>query len=307
MVLQIGVIGLGGMGRPMARNLVAAGYTVHGYDISADAMVASAEDGVTPHADPAAVANTSGLVLTMVWDDAALRSALFGPRGLLEAARAPACTVDLSTTSVTVAKDAAAALQARGAMFLDGAVIGGGVAAVKAGRSPIVLAGDRAAFDRYVEVFRHLGTCDYVGELGSAKVVKIVNNLLVGVLTAANAEALSLGVSLGLDLAELVANLRAGPGSSRVLESYMGRYVERGDYGDGLIGHRLMAKDVRLAAELAESLDVPATYPRLSQQLYLAFGRELGMQRPFPSAFEYFRAKATGTQQRRVAAATTTT
>jgi 3-hydroxyisobutyrate dehydrogenase-like beta-hydroxyacid dehydrogenase len=119
--------------------------------------------------------------------------------------------------------------------------------------------------------------------------VKLANNLLVGVVTAANAEVLSLGLTMGLDLAELVAGLSHGPAWSRVLESYMGRFVETGEYGEGLIGHELMAKDLRLAAELAEALDCHVTYPRLGQQLYLAFGRELGPGRPFPSAFEYYR------------------
>ncbi|MEO7135710.1 MAG: NAD(P)-dependent oxidoreductase, partial [Vicinamibacterales bacterium] len=285
------------------RNLVAAGYTVHGYDISADALAAAATDGVISRPDPAALADACDLVLTMVWDDASLRNALFGSRGLLEARRTADCTVDLSTTSVHVAREAASALEARGGAFLDGAVIGGGVAAVKAGRSPIVMGGDRAMFDRYVDVFRSLGTCVHVGALGSAKVVKIVNNLLVGVLTAANAEALSLGVSLGLNLKDLLATLRAGPGTSRVLESYMGSLVERGDYGEGLIGHRLMAKDLQLAAELAESLGLRATYPRLAQQMYLTFGRELGMQRPFPSAFDYFRAQAADVGRRQAGTA----
>ena len=83
--MRIGVIGLGSMGRPIGRNLAASGYAVSGYDISPSAMAAAASDGIEPAAGPAAMAEQCDLVLTMVWDDHALRSAVFGPEGLLEA------------------------------------------------------------------------------------------------------------------------------------------------------------------------------------------------------------------------------
>lgn len=287
--LAIGVIGLGGMGRPMARRLVAAGHAVCGYDISSDAMKAAVSEGVEPAESPMDLASRCGLAIAMVWDDRALRDVVCGPRGLTRGARVPGCVVDLSTTSVAVARELAQTLAAQGSTFLDGAVIGGGVAAAKAGTSPIVVAGDRGCYERYLPVLRELGSCSYVGTTGSAKAVKILNNLLVGVVTAANGEALSLGVALGLDLRALVGWLRPTLGGSRVLDSYMGRYVEDGVYAEGLIGHRLMAKDMQLAAELAESLDCASVFPRSTQQLYLAFGRRLGPDRPFPSAFEYFR------------------
>jgi len=293
--LTVGVIGLGGMGRPMAQRLAAAGHAVCGYDISADASASAAREGIEPMADPAALAARCELVIAMVWDDHALRDIVNGARGIAASSRLPQCVVDLSTTSVAVAHEVGTTLSARGSAFLDGAVIGGGVAAVKAGKSPIVLAGDRMLFDRYLHAFSVLGNCSYVGALGAAKAIKIVNNLLVGVVTAANAEALSLGVALGLDLGQLVGWLRLALGGSRVLDSYMGRYVDEGGYGEGLIGHRLMAKDMQLAAELAESLDCPAVFPRPAREMYLAFGRSLGADRPFPSAFEFFRGNARDT------------
>jgi 3-hydroxyisobutyrate dehydrogenase-like beta-hydroxyacid dehydrogenase len=153
----------------------------------------------------------------------------------------------------------------------------------------MVASGDRGEFERLRHVLSPLGHCDYVGPLGSAKTVKIINNFLVGIVTASNAEALSLGEALGLDLAELVGWLRDGPATSRVLESYMGRFVADGRYGDGLIGHPLMAKDLRLAAELAEALGCAMAFPRPGEQVYLDCGRRLGADAPFPSVFEHFR------------------
>ena len=161
---RIGIIGLGSMGRPMGRNLVRCGYTVSGYDISAAALAAAADDGIAEATGPSAMAEQCDVVLIMVWDDQALRSTVFGPGGLLEGNRIRGCAIDLSTTSVTVAHEVGQAIVARGGVFLDGAVIGGGVAAVRAGKSPIVLAGDRAAYERCLPVFAALGTCDYVGD-----------------------------------------------------------------------------------------------------------------------------------------------
>jgi 3-hydroxyisobutyrate dehydrogenase-like beta-hydroxyacid dehydrogenase len=286
--VHVGVIGLGGMGRPMARNLVAAGYAVSGCDISTAAVEAAGRDGVEPARSPAALAARCELILAMVWDDAALREVVFGDEGLLSADGFAGCFVDLSTTSRAIALEIGAALSKRGAVFLDAAVIGGGVAAVKAARSPIVVSGDAQALQRYRGVLERLGTCDYVGALGNAKAVKLINNFLVGAITAANAEALSLASALGLDIRDALAWLRDGTGGSRVLDSYYGGLVEQGRYPEGLIGHKLMAKDLQLAAELAESVDCAAVLPRFSQQMYLAFGRMLGAEAPFPTALDYF-------------------
>ncbi len=296
----IGVIGLGSMGRPMALRLASNGYAVTGFDISSSAMGASAQAGIVTASDAAAMAEQCDLVLVMVWDDQALRQVVFGSGGLVAARRLRASVIDLSTTSVAVAREVGQAIAARGGTFMDGAVIGGGVAGLTAGRSPIVLAGERAAYEHCAPMLASLGTCDYVGRLGSAKAVKIVNNFIVGIVTAANAEAVSLGMVMGLDAKDIVQWLKNGPGGSRVLESYMGRYVEDGTYGAGLIGHRLMAKDLQLAAELAESVAFAAVYPRFGQQMYLAFGRTLGQDRPFPSAFDYFRAAADPTARARL-------
>jgi len=300
--MRVGVIGLGGMGRPMARNLMAAGYAVSGCDISTATLDAAGREGVKLVPSPAALAGRCELILAMVWDDAALREVVFGNHGLLAAPGFAGCLVDVSTTSRAIALEIGAALAQRGAQFLDAAVIGGGVAAVKAARSPIVVSGDAQTAQRYRGVLQRLGTCDYVGELGNAKAVKLINNLLVGAITAANAEALSLASALGVDLRDMLRWLRDGIGGSRVLDSYYGGLVEQGRYPEGLIGHRLMAKDLQLAAELAESLDCPSVLPRLSQQMYLAFGRVLGADAPFPTALEYFQRTNAGPSRRAAAA-----
>ena len=292
--MRIGVIGLGSMGKPMARNVAADGDCVVAYDLDARAVREIACEDVHGAGSAREVAQRCELVLIMVWDDKALREVVLGRDGILACPAFRGCVVDLGTTSVAVAHEVGEALRGRGARFIDAAVIGGGVRAVKARTSPIVASGQKDDFDRYAHVLRRLGVCDYVGAQGAAKAVKIANNLLVGVMTAANAEALSLGLEAGLDLATMVEGLRDGPADSIVLQSYMGSYVREGRYAEGLIGHGLMAKDVSLACALAEDVSIPAAFAEVTRQAYFGYGRALGDEKQFPTAFDYYRRAAAG-------------
>ena len=290
--MLIGVVGLGAMGAPMARNLAADGDRVLAYDIDPGRVGASASGVVTAARNIAEMAARCELIVTMVWDDNALRDVVFGKDGLLSAESFTGCVVDLSTTSMEIALELGAALARRGAVFLDGAVIGGGVPGARAGASPIVISGDESMFAKYLPQLGRLGPCDFVGGQGNAKVTKIINNLLVGVMTAANAEALSLAVAAGLKLSDVVSWLSNGAGRSNVLQSYMGRYVREGTYGEGLIGHGLMVKDVSLACSLADRARFPALLSELTRQVYVACGQAQGIGAAFPSVFDYFNSRS---------------
>lgn len=281
--MKIGFVGLGNMGGVMASRIARAGHEVIGFDIDAARAQCAAGEGVRVVQALPDLARDSELVLGMVWDDAALRdvASLVLPslRGTF---------IDLSTTSVAVMREIAANAPPA-ATVLDGSVIGGGVPAAREGRSPMAIGGDKAAFERWRGVLEILGSCDHVGPLGAAKAAKIVNNQLVGVMTAANAEVLSLGVAAGLDLTLMVELLGSGPAGSHVMRSYMGSFVARGRYGDGLIGHKLMAKDLSLACGLAVDTGANVPCAEAAQQMYFAFGRTLGSDAPFPSAFDFHR------------------
>lgn len=290
--MLIGVVGLGAMGAPMARNLAADGDRVLAYDIDPRRVAASASDAVGAATNVAEIAARCELIVTMVWDDNALRDVVFGKDGLLNAESFTGCVVDLSTTSMEIALELGTVLAGRGAVFLDGAVIGGGATAARAGASPVVVSGDESAFTQYLPQLSRLGQCDFVGGQGNAKVTKIINNLLVGVMTAANAEALSLGVAAGLQLSDVVCWLSKGAGRSNVLQSYMGRYVREGTYGEGLIGHGLMVKDMSLACSLADRACFPALLSEMTRQVYVACGQAQGMGAAFPSVFDYFNSRS---------------
>lgn len=286
--MNVGIIGLGGLGRAMCARLLAAGHTVAAYDINPAAVDAVARNGAKAGSSPAAVAACSELVISVIWDDVALEAVVFGDEGLLSGPFS-GCFVDLSTTSVDVACRVGLVFDDRGAVFLDGAVIGGGVPAANAGESPIVIAGDEAAYERYRHVLECLGRVDHVGAQGSAKVVKVINNHLVAIVSAANAEALSLGLSDGVSVDVMFDVIRDSAATSTVFESYIGRYLAEGRYGEGLIGHDLMHKDITLACRLADALDCPAPMAGIAQQIYVACGQILGGHAPFPTSFDYFR------------------
>jgi 3-hydroxyisobutyrate dehydrogenase-like beta-hydroxyacid dehydrogenase len=288
----IGVIGLGAMGKPMARNLAKDGDSVVAFDINEAACAAVAGDGIVIAPSAAAVAAKAELIVSMVSDDDALAEVVFGSTGVLQELAFDGCLVDLSTTSVQLALRIGGAFAARPGSFLDAAVIGGSVEAAREGRSPIVIGGERTLFDRHAARLARLGSCDYVGKLGNGKVVKLLNNLLVGILTASNAEALSIGLNAGLELPIMVEHLTRGSGGSTVLQSYMGRYVREGIYGSGLIGHDLIMKDLRLACELAEMVQTPAFFTEAARQTYAAGAMTQGDKRQFPSIFDHFRTLA---------------
>lgn len=281
--MKVGFVGLGNMGGVMAARIARAGHGVAGFDIDTTRSQKAGREGVRIVQALPEIARDCELVLSMVWDDAALRdvAALVLPslKGVF---------IDLSTTSVAVIRDIAAGAPAS-ATVLDGSVIGGGVPAARDGRSPMAFGGDKCAFERYRAVLEILGTCDHVGPLGAAKAAKIVNNHLVGVMTAVNAEVLSLGVAAGLELPLMVELLGSGAAGSHVMRSYMGRFVAEGRYGDGLIGHKLMAKDLSLACGLARETGSSVPCAEIAQQMYVAFGRALGSDAPFPSAFDFYR------------------
>jgi 3-hydroxyisobutyrate dehydrogenase len=286
--MKIGTVGLGAMGAPMTRNLATGGDEIICFDLDARKVQSIVGKDINSAPDVGALAAQCELVVVMITDDDALRSVVFGGRGILSVPFG-GCVVDLSTTSVALARECQRAVADHGGVFLDGAVIGGGAPAAKAGKSPIVISGDEASFERYKSKLARLGTCDYVGPPGNAKIVKVINNMLVGIFTAANAEALSLGMAAGLDLKSLVGGLEGGSGESVVLKSYMGKYAKEGVYGDGLIGHSLMAKDLALACELGDMTSSPVIFAEIARQFYVWAGTALGQEKMFPSVFELFR------------------
>ena len=217
--MKIGAIGIGAMGAPMAQNLAQNGDTVLAFDVDPEKVDAIAGNGVTRAESVADIANDCELIVIVTPDDKALRDVIHAGSGILSVnSFFTGCAVDLSTTSEDLAREVGKAVTAHGAGYLDGAVIGGSVEAARSGTSPIVVSGDEALFDQHKPVLERLGSVEYAGAQGNAKIVKICNNLLLGIHTVSGAEALSIGEAAGLSLEDMTRWLDDGSGNTAALQ-----------------------------------------------------------------------------------------
>jgi len=262
----IGFIGLGMMGRPMARNLAAAGAKMIVNNRSKAPMDELAAAGMATAETPADVAARADVVITMLTDTPAVELVIAGPGGVLEGVRSGALVIDMSTTKVPVTRALAAKLAEKNAAFIDAPVSGGTIGAE--GGSLIIMAGGAdAAMDRARPIFDVLGSrTTRVGDVGAGQVAKAANQVIVGLNIGAVAEALTLAKHAGVDPARVREALAGGFADSRVLEVHGERMVT----GKLQPGARatVQRKDMDQAIELASELgiDLPAT--RLSRDLY---------------------------------------
>lgn len=204
---RIGILGLGAMGRPMARHLIAKGFSVAGCDPSADACARAAPLGVEILARPEALAARSDAVLMVVGFDAQVERAMFGAGGLREAARPGLIVAMGSTIAPSYARDLARRLEGSGIVLLDMALTRGEPFA-EAGTMLILGGGDEAAFAACQPVFRCFASdIFHLGPFGAGQIGKMVNNLILWACMSANDEGLRLGAALGVDAERLRAAL----------------------------------------------------------------------------------------------------
>jgi 3-hydroxyisobutyrate dehydrogenase-like beta-hydroxyacid dehydrogenase len=265
---RIGFVGLGAMGGAMAGHLVKSGYAVTGYDVSADRAETAALAGVTRAATPAEAAQAADVVLSSLPHPAAVREAYLGREGVLSRARAGTTLADLSTIDPDTWKDVARAASDRGLTCLD-APVSGGPAEAGSGKLVFLVGGDAEVLERCRPIFAALGSeIHHVGPLGSAQVVKIVNNVMSMGNVAVAAEAMVLGVKAGLDPQRLFDILSTSGGRSH---HFLKRFpsVLAGDFAPRF-SIALSRKDLGLATRLAESLGVPLLTTAIVRQVYEA-------------------------------------
>ena len=263
---RIGFIGLGIMGKPMARNLLAAGFnvTVHSRSVGpVDELVAA---GASRAEGPAAVAAASDITITMLPDTTDVEEVLTGPGGVLEGARAGSLVSDMSSIDPEPTRAMAAAFAARDVAMLDAPVSGGEKGAIDAALS-IMVGGSEAAFARATPVFEVLGTnIVHVGPSGAGQVCKACNQLVVAATIEAVAEALLLAERSGVDAAKVRRALLGGFAGSKILEVHGQRMLDRAfDPGFRIRLHR---KDARIveAAAAATATPIPS-FTSVAQQL----------------------------------------
>ncbi len=257
----IGFIGLGIMGRPMALNLIKAGYKLVVTSRSQGPIDALSAAGAKAVKTPADVAREADVVVTMVPDTPDVDLVIRGKNGVLEGLKAGAIVIDMSTISPDVTRQLAEAVAARGGSMLDAPVSGGEVGAKNATLT-IMVGGDEKTFERARPILSCMGkpeSVTYIGPSGSGQVTKLCNQICIAANVAGVAEAYSLAKANGLDPSRVRQALLGGFAGSKVLE-FHGNRMLTGDYKPGFFV-RLFQKDLRLAVEanMATGVTMPVT------------------------------------------------
>ena len=266
---RIGFIGLGIMGKPMAGNLLAAGFDVAVHSRSAGPVDELVAAGATRVDGSAAVAATSDITITMLPDTADVEQVLTGPGGVIEGTRAGSIVIDMSSIDPEPTREMAEAFATRDVAMLDAPVSGGEKGAIDAALS-IMVGGDDAAFDRARPVFEALGkNIVHVGPSGAGQVCKACNQLVVAATIEAVAEALLLAERSGVDPAKVREALLGGFAGSKILEVHGQRMLDRAfDPGFRIRLHR---KDARIVEAAAATTSTPLpSFASVAQQLQRA-------------------------------------
>jgi 2-hydroxy-3-oxopropionate reductase len=242
---SIGFIGLGIMGKPMARNLLRAGYPLVVLNRSRAAVDELVAEGATAGRSPQDVAAVSDIVITMLPDSGDVEAVVLGLDGVAFGIRRGSLYVDMSTIAPGTARKVAQEMRARGVDVLDAPVSGGEKGAIDAALS-IMVGGSDEAFARAEPVLRKLGkNIVHVGPDGAGQVTKACNQIVVGVTIEAVAEALALAAASGVDQVAVRAALLGGFAQSKVLEVHGQRMIDRA-FAPGFKS-RLHRKDMNIA------------------------------------------------------------
>ena len=267
---RIGFIGLGVMGKPMARNLMARGFTLVVHSRSRGPVDELVAEGATAASTPADVARQARVVMTMVPDSPDVVAVLEGKDGVFGALQPGTLIVDHSTIAPAVARRLAERAAALGASMLDAPVSGGEVGAINAALS-IMVGGEAAAFERARPMLEAMGNPEriiLIGDSGAGQLCKVCNQMVIGGTLAAVSEAFALARKAGVDAAKVRAALLGGFASSRVLEAH-GERILQANYKPGF-RTRLFAKDLRIASDTLLEHRTPAPVAAAVQQLVSA-------------------------------------
>jgi 2-hydroxy-3-oxopropionate reductase len=252
--MTIGFIGLGIMGRPMAKNLLKAGYALVVYDKYAqfEDLIALGAAGAASNRD---VAARSDVIITMLPNSPQVKEAILGEAGVIEGVKEGAIVVDMSSIAPAASREVGAALKARGAAFLDAPVSGGEPKAVD-GSLAIMAGGDAKTFEAVKPILAKMGaSVTLVGDLGSGNVTKLANQIIVALNIAAVSEAFVLAAKAGVEPAAVFEAIKGGLAGSTVMNAKVPMILE-GNFKPGF-RIELHIKDLQNALDTAHELGVP--------------------------------------------------
>jgi 2-hydroxy-3-oxopropionate reductase len=268
MAQVIGFIGLGIMGRPMARNLLKAGHALVVHSRSRGPVDEIAGAGAKVGTSPRDVAAQCEVLITMLPNSPDVEQVVLGRDGVIEGARAGMILLDMSTISPLVSQKVGAALAAKSVKMLDAPVSGGEKGAID-GALSIMVGGDKAVFEKVLPIFQAMGrTITLLGPLGFGGFTKLANQIIVAVNLTALGEALTLARKAGLDRALTLKALGGGLAGSKCLEQKTANYVS-GTYNPGF-KIDLHFKDLGLIMESSRALGVPLPTTAVVQELFNA-------------------------------------
>ena len=253
--MRIGFIGLGIMGKPMAKNLLKAGYDLVVYDIVAANVQEVVAAGGAEGSSPRNVAEQTELIITMLPNSPQVREVVLGENGVLEGVKSGSILVDMSSIAPLAAQEVAEALKQKGVAMLDAPVSGGEPKAVD-GTLAIMVGGPQEIFDKVQEVLLKMGASAVrCGDIGAGNVTKLANQIIVALNIAAVSEAMVLATKANVDPENVFNAIKGGLAGSTVLNAKMPLILER-NFKPGF-RIELHIKDLQNALDTAHEIGVP--------------------------------------------------
>jgi 3-hydroxyisobutyrate dehydrogenase-like beta-hydroxyacid dehydrogenase len=269
----LGFLGIGAMGEPMVRSLLKAGFPV---TIAAhkrrEAIERLTAEGAKEAADPAAVASSSEIVITMVPDAPQVDEVLFGEHGAAQQMKAGSVAIDMSTISPIASQRFAERLAARKVDFVD-APVSGGPGRAATGTLTIMVGAAPATFVRVEAVLKAMGTPTLLGGVGMGETVKLVNQVIIASVMVANSEALVFAQRAGADLEAVRKVIATATGSNYLLDQWLPKTWFAGTFQGGF-AMDLLRKDVAAALDAARATKYAMPLTALAYQLYTAQSAE---------------------------------
>ena len=280
--MKVGFIGAGNMGNPMASNLIKAGHQLTVHDLRREATTNLLEMGAQWADTPKDAVPGNEVVFTSLPMPRDVEAVVLGENGVLEGAGPGSIYMDLSTNSPTTIRRIHDVCAERGVTVLD-APVSGGVYGAAAATLAVMVGGDQSIYDRMKPTLDAIGShVVYCGPIGNGMVCKICNNLLSMGIGTLMAEALTLGVKAGVDLAVLADVIANSSGGNRRLTEKFPRFLFKGNFEPGF-ATALAAKDVRLATDLGREYGIPMELSNLIDQRHVeAMHRGWGPRTPTP-------------------------
>ena len=251
----IGFIGTGIMGKPMAKNLLKAGYSLTVFDINPDPVKEMVNEGARQGQSSQDVASKSDVIVTMLPNSPEVKEAVLGPQGVIQGARPGTVLIDMSSINPQVSKEVSMELEKKGVSMLDAPVSGGEPKAID-GSLSIMVGGPKDTFEEAKKIMQVMGASVVLtGEIGSGNVTKLANQMIVGLNIAAMSEAMVMVTKAGVDPEVVYQAIRGGLAGSTVLDAKVPLVLKR-NFKPGF-RIELHIKDLMNAIDAAHEIGVP--------------------------------------------------